>query len=360
MPPDTTTPQRIAPPPHVENAMTTHRPATFSLRTLLLGGLLACGMAPTGAWAQAQTAPPTAAPAPAALPYLTVEQLRARYKDPASRFMTIKGVEVHYKDEGPRGAPVLYMVHGSVSTLRTWDVITATLKARYRIIRFDIPGYGLSGRISDTVAQNVQPVEIAEGLIDALGVKKLTFVGVSSGGTMGMYLAAKRPDLVERLILSNTPSDPVKTDHLVMPKSFLDASARAKANAGFQDRDFWENYLSYFAGDPKRIPAKTRDEYYDFNRRTPEKYPVALVARIGDGKQAAIEMAKIKAPTFLIWGGADPLLPEAAANALTHYVQNAPISRVIMPDVGHYPPLEVGSRFAQLITAYVEAGVPKP
>ncbi|RVU06953.1 alpha/beta hydrolase [Novosphingobium umbonatum] len=300
--------------------------------------------------------------AAAALPkpeYLTVEQLRAKYRDPASRFMTIKGVEVHYKDEGPRGAPVLLMVHGSVSTLRTWDATTARLKTRYRIIRFDIPGYGLSGRISDEVAANVQPLDITEGLVDALGVKKLTFVGVSSGGTMGMYLAAHRPELVERLILSNTPSDPVKYDHLVMPQSFIDATARTKANNGFQDMDFWNNYLSYFAGDPKRISAKTRAEYYDFNRRVPEKYPIALVARIGDGKQATIEMAKVKAPTLLLWGNADPLLPEAAANAITRYLGSATISRVLMNDVGHYPPLEVGDRIAQLIAAYVEAGTPK-
>jgi len=330
------------------------------LRAALLGPLLSLTLPPPCALAQGAAAP--AAPAPAAVshPYLSIEQLRQRYADTASRFLTIKGVEVHYKDEGPRGAPVLYLVHGSVSTLRTWDVVTAQLKSRYRIIRFDVPGYGLSGRISDEAARNVQPVEIAEGLLDALGVRKVTFVGVSSGGTMGMYLAARRPDLVERLILSNTPSDPVDTSHLVMPKAFLDAQARAKANDGFQDRDFWEQYLSFFAGAPGRIPEKIRAEYYDFNRRTPEAHPVALVARIGDGKQAAIDMARIKAPTFLIWGGADPLLPESAADALARYVKNAQISRVIMPDVGHYPPLEVGDRFARLIAAYVEAGVPRP
>lgn len=324
------------------------------LRFAMLLGSMSAALA-AAPLVHAQAAPVVAT----AHPYLTVEQLRAKYRDPASRFMTIKGVEVHYKDEGPRGAPVLYMVHGSVSTLRTWDVITARLKARYRIIRFDIPGYGLSGRISDDVARSVQPVEIAEGLLDALHVKKVTFVGVSSGGTMGMYLAAKRPELVERLILSNTPSDPVDTSHLVMPKAFLDAQARAKANQGFQDRDFWEQYLSYFAGDAKRISKETRDQYYDFNRREPEKYPIALVARIGDGKQASVEMAKVKAPTFLIWGTGDPLLPEIAANHIARYLSNATISRVLMPDVGHYPPLEVGDRFAQLIAAYVEAGTPK-
>ena len=296
--------------------------------------------------------------APAAMvvsPYLTIDELRAKYGDADSRYLTIGGMEVHYKDEGPRDAPVLLMVHGSQSSLRQWDRITEILKPRYRIIRFDIPGYGLSGRVSDEAATTVQPLDIPEGLLAHLGVSKLTFVGVSSGGTMGMYLAAKRPELVERLIISNTPSDPVVTTHLVMPQSFLDAQARNKAQ-GFADRNFWDEYLSYFAGDPSRISAQTRAEYYDLNRRTPEKHPIAMVARIGDGVQAKVEMAKVTAPTFLVWGGADALLPEAAADAVERYLVNAPISRVIMPDVGHYPPTEVPDRFAQWIAAFVEAG----
>ncbi|NBC35986.1 alpha/beta fold hydrolase [Novosphingobium sp. FSY-8] len=308
------------------------------------------------------TAPAAAAPAaakPFVAPWLSVAELRKRYADAQSRYMTIRGVEVHYKDEGPRNAPVLFMVHGSLSTLRTWDVITARLKGRYRIIRYDIPGYGLSGRISDQVAATVQPVDIAEELLTRLGVKKVTAVGVSSGGTMCMYLAAKRPDMVERLILSNTPSDPVDTSHLVMPKAFTDGIALAKVRGGYNDRAYWDEYLGFFAGEAARISKRTRDEYYDFNRREPEKHPVALVARIGDGQQATIEMAKVKAPTFLVWGAADPLLPESAANAIARYLKNAQINRMLMPDVGHYPPLEVGERFAAWIDTYVVAGTPK-
>ena len=60
-------------------------------------------------------------------------------------------------------------------------------------------------------------------------------VGVSSGGTMGMFLAAARPDLVSRLILSNTPSDPVDTSHLVQPPAFIAAQAEV-AKTHFQSR----------------------------------------------------------------------------------------------------------------------------
>lgn len=310
-------------------------------------------VAPTAA----RSAEPAAASSSETSPRLTVAELRAKYGDARSRYMTIRGTEVHYKDEGK--GPVLFMVHGSQSSLRTWDRITVLLKRRYRIIRYDIPGYGLSGPVSDAAAATVQPVEIAEELLERLGVRKLTFVGVSSGGTMGMYLAAKRPEMVERLILSNTPSDPVKTDHMVQPQSFLVAQERA-TRTRYQDLDFWNEYLSYFSGDPARISPRTRAEYYDFNRRTAEKHPIALVARIGDGRQAAVEMAKVRAPTFLIWGTGDPLLPESAANAIARYLANARISRVLMPDVGHYPPLEVPDRFARLIADYIEVVVPRP
>lgn len=281
-------------------------------------------------------------------PFLTVARLRELYADADSRFMTIKGLDVHYKDEGK--GPVLFMIHGSQSSLRTWDKITAALKDDYRIIRYDIPGYGLSGAIPDEAAARVAPEEVAEALLDSLGVGKVTAIGVSSGGTMAVYLAARRPGLVERLILSNTPADPVTTGHLVQPESFLAAQARAKAN-GYQDLDFWNQYLSYFSAVPERISAKTRGEYYDFNRRTPERHPVAMVARIGDGKDANVKMAAVSAPALLIWGAADPLLPSPAS--LERHLSNARVSRVVMEDVGHYPPLEAPERFARLIDAYV-------
>lgn len=315
----------------------------------------ALGLAP--ATAHAQAAPLQRSATKPALPYLTIDELRRKYADAQSRYAVIGGLKIHYKDEGPRNAPVLFMVHGSESSLRTWDRIALALKGRYRIIRYDIPGYGLSDGATDAAATSLQPTDIPVELLTRLGVKKVTFVGVSSGGTMGMYLAARRPDLVERLILSNTPSDPVDTSHLVMPRSFIDATERAK-QTGFRDQTFWNEFLSYFAGDASRISTRTRNEYYDFYRRVPEKNLIALVARIGDGKQATVEMAKVRKPTFLIWGGADHLLPESAANAIARYLKNAQISRVVMPDVGHYPPLEVPERFAQLIAAYVEAGTP--
>jgi pimeloyl-ACP methyl ester carboxylesterase len=290
-----------------------------------------------------------------AKPFATLEELRAKYTDRQGRITVIKGVEVYYKDEG-RG-PAIMMVHGSQSTLKTWDYIVPILRKRYRVIRFDIPPQGLSGRVSDELAARIQPTDIPEGLLAQLGVKRVNYVGVSSGGTMGVFLAAKRPDLVERLILSNTPSDPVKTEHLRQSADFIDAQREAR-ETGFQSQRFWNLFLDYFSGDASRLDRGIREQYYDFNRRGPEKNYLALVAKVADHDKALAAMRQVTAPTLLIWGGKDALLVPASADVLAGYLTNAQVSKVFMPDVGHYPPLESPQRFAQLVAAYIEAATP--
>jgi pimeloyl-ACP methyl ester carboxylesterase len=292
-----------------------------------------------------------------AKPFLSLEALRAKYSDRKARIALIKGVEVYYKDEG-RG-PAIMMVHGSQSTLKTWDYIAPLLSKRYRVIRFDIPPQGLSGRVSDEAAARLQPTDIPEGLLAQLSVTRITYVGVSSGGTLGVYLAAKRPDLVERLILSNTPSDPVKTDHMKQSAEFIEAQREAR-ETGFQSQRFWDLFLDYFSGEPSRLDRAIHEQYYDFNRRGPEKNYTALLGLVANHDKAVAAMRAVKAPTLLIWGGRDQLLVPATADILAGYLTGTQVSKVFMPEVGHYPPLETPQRFAQLVAAYIEAATPAP
>lgn len=282
---------------------------------------------------------------------LTLADLRARYGDAQSRYVTVHGIELHYKDEGT--GPALLLLHGSQSTLRTYDGIAARLKDRYRVIRLDLPSYGLSGDVPAEAAANRKPVEIVEGFVDALGLKRLNVAGVSSGGTMAAFLAAKRPELVDRLILSNMPSDRYSASHLVMPDSFLAAQKRFAATKRY-DRNFWYEYLRYFAGDPARMTDAKIAEYDDFGRRADDPNRLALVAQVGDGVAAQAEFAKVTAPVLLIWGTADPLLPESAARALAGHLPRAQVSQMLLADVGHYPPLEAPERFADIMAVWLE------
>lgn len=290
---------------------------------------------------------------------LSLAELRARYADAQSRYVTIKGIELHYKDEGT--GEVLLLLHGSQSTMRTYDRIAARLKGRYRVIRLDLPSYGLSADIPDDVAASTKPVEIVEGFVDQLKLKQLSVAGVSSGGTMAAFLAAKRPELVTRLILSNMPSDRYSAGHLVLPESFIAAQKRFAA-AKRHDRNFWYEYLRYFAGDPARMTDEIIAEYDEFGRRADDPNRLALIAQVGDGVAAQAEFGKVTAQVLLIWGTADPLLPESAAKALAGHLPKATVSQILLPDVGHYPPLEVPERFADIMTVWLEqaASIPRP
>ena len=108
---------------------------------------LAIPALPVPAQAPAQAAPggvpvPDVAP-PADAPWLSLSQLRAKYGDAKGRIARIGGVEVYYKDEGKR--PATLLIHGSVSSLKTYDGLAAQLRRHYRVIRFDVPPQGFGG-----------------------------------------------------------------------------------------------------------------------------------------------------------------------------------------------------------------------
>lgn len=300
----------------------------------------------------------TAAEATTSKPYLTLEQLRAKYADPdEGRYASIGGVEVYHKDEGK--GPAILLIHGSQSTLRTWDFVAPVLVKRgYRVIRYDMPPLGLSGPVSDEAAKRLTPAAFVAGLLDHLGVERIFgCVGVSSGGTTCMYFAATHPDRVDRLIMSNSPSDPVENARIDPTPEFAAATREAR-ETGFQSARFWNAFLDFFSGEPRRLDAGIREQYYDINRRVPEKNYTALTGLVRDHEKALAAMASVRAPTLLIWGARDQLLPPAAADTLASYLKNTQVSKIFLPDVGHYPPLEVPARFAQLTLDYLEVIAP--
>ena len=286
---------------------------------------------------------------------LSLESLREKYADPEGQIANIAGVEVYYKDQGE--GPAILMIHGSRSTLRTWDRIAPALVDRYRVIRYDLPPHGLSGSVSDEAAQRVEPASFTAGLLDHIGVDQVTCVGVSSGATTCMYFAAAYPDRVNRLVMSNSPSDPVRTDHMVMTPEF-EKALEEFTETGFESRFFINEFLTFYSGDPQRISEQTRLEYYDFNRRVTEANSTALIGIVEDHQKARKAMAGVRAPTLLIWAGRAALLIPAAAGVLGGYLENTQVSTVFMPDVGHYPPLESPHRFARIVAAYIEGATP--
>jgi pimeloyl-ACP methyl ester carboxylesterase len=289
---------------------------------------------------------------------LTLAELRAKYLTPADHIVDIGGVEVRYRDEGH--GPAVLLLHGSNSTLDTWDGVAARLVPHYRVIRFDQPPQGLSGPVSDAAKVTLPSADaLLTGLLDRLKTGPVIAVGVSSGGTMAYYLAGAHPERVRALVLSNAPSDPLDLKGLVNPPDLVAAEARAKAT-GRRDPDWWWAYFRSLYGDPARITAAQIARNYDFGRRVAEPNLLHLFALAGNNDLTHDRLAHVTAPTLIVWGMRDHVLPYPAAVALAGHLTAIHPSVVLLDDVGHYPPIEVPERFAAIVDTFVQQVVTAP
>lgn len=326
--------------------------ATWNLLTIT-GSALALTLAGTCSAASAQVPATSATPGDGAL--LTLAQLRALYTRPADRMFDFHGMPIRYRDEG--AGRVVVLLHGSFGSLESFDPLAARLARRYRVVRFDMPGMGLSG----TLPKNGTPStayadEILKALLDRLQIDRAAIVGVSSGGNAGFHFAHAHPGMVEALVLANTPADPV-VQARIQRSPALAAEFREAARTGLKRREYWRIYLEWLAGDAARVSPAFIDKYYDFNRRAAD--PNALpFQRPNDPAPTQRALAAVIAPTLLVWGARDLVLPLPAMDTLAGYLTGTQVSQLVQPDVGHYPPLETPDRFGAITESYLEQVLP--
>src|SRR3984957_3716447 len=122
---------------------------------------------------------------------LPLEALKARWAGPTSRFVDLDGMSVHYRDEGS-GPPVV-LVHGTGSSLHTWDAWAAALSPSHRVVRLDLPAFGLTGPRPDGDYRLETYVEFLDRFAARLGLGRVALAGNSLGGGAALRVAAAHP-----------------------------------------------------------------------------------------------------------------------------------------------------------------------
>jgi len=136
-------------------------------------------------------------------------QAAGDYIDSDSRFTTIDGLNIHYKRTGT-GPPVL-LLHGSGSSLHSFDRVATQLSSSFDVIRLDLPGFGLTGPRLDRDYRIQTFAKTVAAFLDSLGVQAASVVGNSLGGNIAWNFALDFPLRVQRLVLINATGYPDKS-----------------------------------------------------------------------------------------------------------------------------------------------------
>lgn len=286
-------------------------------------------------------------------------EMRAKYGAAPSQFLALPGGrEIHYRDEGPRDAPVIVLLHGSNSDLHTWDAWTDLLKDDYRILRFDQRGHGLTGPAPDGDYSGAAFGRDIDVLTDALGIETFTLGGNSMGGGIALRYALDKPWRLEALVLIDAAGAPVENEgggNLAFTLARMPVVGSI-ANQ-LLPRSMVAKSLSQSVANQDVVTDAAIDRYWELAR-----YPgnrSATLERFSTPRTAfeARELARLRVPTLVIWGKEDSLLPYEGAQWFDTHLPRSTL--VAYEGVGHLPMEETAERSATDLAIWLpEALVP--
>ncbi|WP_158807223.1 alpha/beta fold hydrolase [Beijerinckia sp. L45] len=258
--------------------------------------------------------------------------LEAAYHIAPTGYRDIAGMRMRLADSGPKRAPALILLHGFGSSLETWDAWVKSLAADFRVIRFDWPGFGLTGPDPTGDYSDARSLQILAAVMDALGIDRASLIGNSIGGKLAWMFAAKNPARVDRLVLVSPDGFASPGfDYGKKPEVPLMVRALPYTLPAFMVRAS----MSPAFGDPTRMDEALVARYRDF-MLAPGVRP-AMIARMEQVTMVPPEplLRGVRAPTLLLWGEKDGMIPVANA---ADYLRTMPDARLAaLPGLGHVP-----------------------
>jgi len=280
-------------------------------------------------------------------PDIPLETLKHRYGQPPSKFLQLGGLSVHYRDKG-QGKP-LVLIHGTGASLHTWQGWSGLLRRNFRVIRMDLPGFGLTGPEPGGDYTSEAYVRFIERFTAKLGLETFDLAGNSLGGFIAWRYAVAHPERVRRLILLDAAGYPGRKPPLLVFRL-----ARMPVISSFLARM-----------DPRPLVARSmRDVFADQSKVTPDLIDLYTDLALRPGNRQAFcdrvstseldhtgELRQIVAPTLIMWGSLDSLLPVSDAERFARDIRQSRV--VIYEGVGHVPMEEIPGRSAADAEAFL-------
>lgn len=289
---------------------------------------------------------------------IPLSELEAKYTTPDSRWIDIDGIRVHYYDQSPPGVAdpaVVVLSHASFMSLRSWDSLAAALlRGGYRVIRMDYLNAGLTGFDTRGINDMGRNVQILDELPRRLGASRYHLIGTSSGGQIAFIHAGAHPERVDRFILINSGG---------MPRTPQSNPNRGRGSAiqqwitrQYRSPSEWQANLERNIPSLRPLAADFVEMVYDMNRRAggrPAAVEYLKNFRTGD---TAEYLSKVRAPTMILQGMANPTLVHTEAELQSYWMTGAPTLVRKYPKYGHYPYIESPAEVEADVLRFLSGG----
>ncbi|MDC0739315.1 3-oxoadipate enol-lactonase [Cognatishimia sp. SS12] len=249
-------------------------------------------------------------------------------------------VHLHWSEAGDAaGTPVVF-INSLGTDLRLWDGVLPHLAPGLRVLRFDKRGHGLSScppapyALADLVADT-------EALLEARGIRNCILVGCSIGGMMAQTLAARRPDLVSALVLTNTASKIGDAASWQARIAAIKADGLASIAEGVMAR--W--FSAAFRATPELALWQT------MLSRTPLEGYIGCCSAIAGADLTALS-AQLDLPVLVIAGGQDAASPPETVRAMAEAIPGADFK--LIEHVGHLPSVEAPEALAEILNTFIQ------
>ena len=282
-------------------------------------------------------------------PDLPRRALEAKYLKQPGDMMDVGGMRLHVRDTGPRAAPAVIMIHGTASHLQSFDDWATGLEDSFRVVRLDLPGHGLSEPDPAGDYSDERSIALLVALQDRLGIARASMIGSSLGGRIAWRFAADHPGRTAKLVL-------LAPDGFASPGFHYGKAPDVPLFVGlmkyFLPKRLLRPQLAAAYADGSKMSGAILQRYHDLMRAPGNRE--ALLQRM---RQTVLDppepyLKKITAPTMLVWGGKDRLIPLSNAQDYLRVMPDAEL--VTFPDLGHVPQEEAPARSLVPVRAFLE------
>jgi len=267
---------------------------------------------------------------------IPLNDLKIKYANSNSSFVAVNKMDVHFRDEGVQTDTIpIVLIHGTGASLHTFNSWSDRLKKSNRVIRVDLPAYGLTGPFPDENYTMANYTAFLKDFLIALNIKQCVLAGNSLGGAIAWNFTLEQPSMVTKLILINASGYPIASKSVPIAFSLAKIPVINKLLTFITPRFLVRSSVENVYFDNSKVTDLVVERYFNLTLRAGNRKAFVDRLKIPKDTSTHKNIKNIQQPTLILWGAEDLLIPVENAYKFQEDLPNNTL--VILENTGHTP-----------------------